>query len=613
MDDPLLEKLSRTPETPGVYLMKDAAGHVIYVGKAQHLKKRLSSYFKKNGPPDLKTGVLIKKIRTFDTIITTTEKEALILESTLIKRYKPRYNVILKDDKRYPSLRLDTRHPYPNLTIVRKTPADGTLYFGPFTSALAVRQTLAIINKTFKLRKCKQTLFSRRTRPCLNFQIGTCLAPCCLKVDRKDYDEIVKEVTLFLKGRTPELIGKVKRDMQMAAEAQEFERAAALRDKMFALEKTLEKQVAVTTDFIDRDVLAVAGTDCSRLLTLLAVRGGHLQGTRHFHFSETWSNEAEILGAFIRQYYNPDRFVPKEILLPARPEDAPLIESWLSGLKGQSVTIRVPQRGQKVRLLEMARQNARKEQDDRLAAAQGRQELLERLARRLNLKRIPRRIECFDNSNISGRNAVAGMVVFADGKPDKRSYRKYTITGINSPDDYACMSQALQRRYGRNSSALELPDLLLVDGGKGQLNIAVAVLGELKLTGRFDVVAIAKKDEKRKETLDKIFTPGRVNPINFGREGDLLLFLQRIRDEAHRFAVSFHRRRRAGNAVQSLLDTVPGIGRVRKKNLLRHFKSIKKIRAASLEEISELPGMNTKVAEALREALRRSELLDEVL
>jgi excinuclease ABC subunit C len=419
------DKLTRVSSGPGVYVMKDALKNVIYVGKARNLKKRLTSYFMRARQLDVKAGVLIKKIADFDTIITRTEKEALILESNLIKRHKPRYNVDLKDDKRYPSLRLDINSAYPNLSIVRKIGKDGALYFGPFTSAAAVKQTLNTINKTFKLRKCKTKEPKKRSRPCLNYQIGACLGLCWRDVDKDEYNEIVREVVLFLKGRTPALVEKIKKDMTAAAQVRDFEKASILRDKMFALKKTLEKQIAVTTDFVDRDVLAVARSDEYYLITLLFIRGGFLLGTRHFSFSETMSAEADMIGAFIRQYYDKTPFIPKEILIPTTLKDAALIAELLSEIKGQKVRILKPQRGEKVRLVNMAIQNAESALKDLLASETTAKNLLARLQKQLRLSRLPQRIECMDNSNISGTEAVAAMVVFEQAKPQKSAYRKY--------------------------------------------------------------------------------------------------------------------------------------------------------------------------------------------
>ena len=549
---------------------------------------------------DLKTGILLEKISDFETIITGTEKEALILESNLIKRHRPRYNVILKDDKRYPSLRLDIKNPYPNLTVVRKIEKNEDLYFGPFASSAAVQKTLKIIHKAFKLRKCKTKDFKSRLRPCLNHQMGACLAPCCLDVDQNTYDEIVKEVILFLKGRTPVLIQKIKKEMMSAAKLREYEKAAVLRDKMFALEQTLEKQVAVTTDFKYRDVLGISRSFESSLITILYIRGGFLLGTRHFSFSKTMSTEVEMIATFIRQYYEKTPFVPQEILVPTALEDASLLEDFLTNIKGQKVRILRPKRGEKVRLVNMASRNAAQSLKELKASAVKETDILIRLQQRLKMDRMPLRIECFDNSNISRTEPVAAMVVFKKGKPLKSSYRKYKLKTTVAQDDYASMAEVLKRRYGKGEKSKPYPDILMVDGGKGQLNIAVSVIKELKLEGNFEIIAIAKKDERRGEIQDKIYKPGQANPVNLGRAGDLLLFLQRIRDESHRFAISFHRKRRGKTFMKSALDSIPGVGKKRKAKLLKHFKSIKKIRAATLEELSALPGMNRKVAENIK-------------
>ncbi len=600
----LSKKLSGVPSSPGVYLMKDAEGKVIYVGKARNLKKRLGSYFSRDRHPDIKTGILIRKIATYETIITGTEQEALILESNLIKRHRPRYNVILKDDKRYPSLRLDIKARYPGLSIVRKPQKDGALYFGPFASPQAVYQTMRVINKTFRLRKCKTKGFKNRSRPCLNYQIGECLGPCCLDVDEDAYHEIVKEVILFLKGRTPDLIRKIRQDMMIAAEAQAYETAATLRDRLFALENILEKQISVTTDFKDRDVLGMVRTETFSLITILSVRGGHLLGSRHFHFMETLSSDSEMIGSFIRQYYEKQTpFVPKEILVPLLLEDSPLIEELLKRIKGEKVSILWPQKGEKARLVQMAVQNAEIGLKDLAASIASKTDMLLRLQRILKLGKIPERIECFDNSNISGSDPVAGMVAFDKGKPCKSLYRKYKIRTVTRPDDYAYMAEVLRRRCGKGEKSRPYPDLLMVDGGKGQLGIAVSIIKDIGLTGEFEMIGIAKKDEKKGETRDKIYKPGRSNPLNFGREADLLFFLQQVRDEAHRHAISFHRKRRGKTAIQSVLDTIPGIGKKRQQTLLTHFGSIGKIRAASTEDISALPGMNRKLAELVKRKL----------
>jgi excinuclease ABC subunit C len=596
-------KLSRVSNEPGVYLMKDAAGKVIYIGKARNLKKRLASYFKNSGQLDIKVSILVNKIIDFETVITSTEKEALILESNLIKRHKPRYNVILKDDKRYPSLRIDLNEKYPNFSIVRKIGLDDATYFGPFASASAVRETLRTINKTFKLRKCKARDFRNRTRPCLHCQMEGCLAPCCLDVDSAVYQEQVNEAIMFLRGRTPDLIRKVKKQMAASARAQEFERAARLRDKIYSLERTIEKQIAVTTDFKDRDVFGMArGTECS-VVTVLSVRGGFLTGTRHYDFSEVISTGPEMIAAFIRQYYERHTFIPDELLVSTNPADAALTEEWLHSVKKRKVKILRPQRGEKIRLVNLADHNAQNELTNLIASRSAEMDLLLRLQKKLKLNKLPARIECFDNSNISGTEPVAAMAVFENARVKKALYRKYRIRTVNGHDDYAYMKEVLQRRFGKGEASKPLPDLLMVDGGKGQLNIALAVIKDLDIGGAFDIIGIAKKDETKGETRDKIFKPARANPLGFGREGDLLLFLQRIRDEAHRFAIAYHRKRRRKRSLQSSLDSIPGVGKKRKAILLQHFRSIKNIRAADLEQICALPGFNRKVAESVQKAL----------
>jgi excinuclease ABC subunit C len=600
------DKLARASREPGVYLMKDATGKIIYIGKARNIKKRLASYFKNSGQSSVKAGILATKISDIETIITRTEKEALILESNLIKRHRPRYNVVLKDDKRYPSLRIDLKDKYPNFSIVRKIGKDNALYFGPFASAQAVRETLRTINKTFKLRKCKAMDFKNRTRPCLHCQMDGCLAPCCLDVDPDVYAEQVNEAIMFLKGRTPDLIRKIKNQMESCAQQQKFERAARLRDKIFFLERTIEKQIAVTTDFNDRDVFALArSAECS-VATVMSVRGGFLSGTRHYSFAETISTTEEMMAAFIRQYYERHPSVPDELLVSIDLEDADLTAEWLGHFKKKKVKILQPQRGEKAQLVAMAIHNAENELKSLVASRSAEIDLLSRLRNKLKMERLPERIECFDNSNISGTQAVAAMVVFENARAKKSFYRKYRIKTVTEHDDYAYMQEVLKRRYNKGEASKPYPDLLMVDGGKGQLNIALAVTRELKLTEEFEIIGIAKKDETKGEPRDKIFKAGRANPLNFGKDEDLLLFLQRIRDEAHRFAISFHRKRRKKISLQSALDTIPGVGHKRKAALLRHFKSVKNIRAADPAEIGALPGFNHSVAESILKALGTS-------
>ena len=583
--------------------MKNADGKVIYVGKASNLRSRLSSYFSKKTNRDAKTGVLVKQVADFETVLTATENEALILESNLIKRLRPRYNVILKDDKRYPSLRIDIGQKYPNLTVVRKTRKDGALYFGPYSSAGAVRETIKLINRNFKLRKCRSPVLRPRKRPCLNFQINACLAPCCRDVDENRYGEIVNEVKMFLSGRAGDLLRKVKAEMNAAAEEQNYESAASLRDKMHAIQQTVEKQVVVTPDFVDRDVVAVARADDYAVIMLLKVRNGHLQGMKHYSVRDPLSEDGELICAFMRQYYETAGMIPSEILVDTVVEDAGLYSAWLSEIKGRKVEIIRPARGDRVRLLSMAADNAA----DRLASitseARSNARILEGLQKKLGLPHYLHRIECIDNSGMGGKNMVSGIVVYEDAVPKKSDYRKYRLKNVPLQDDYAAMAEVLERRFSGESMQGKLPDLLIVDGGKGQLNIAVSVLKKLNLDWQVPVIAIAKKDEQKKETEDKIFIPGRVNPINFSKHSRQLFFLMGIRDEAHRYAIAFHRSKRNTCGMQSALDNISGIGEKRKRILLKHFQSIDSIRQASPEQIASLPGMNRNAAANLLSAL----------
>jgi len=466
-----------------------------------------------------------------------------------------------------------------------------------------MNQTLKIINKAFKLRKCKHKEVKQRSRPCINFQIGVCLGPCCNDVDRDQYHEIVKEVILFLKGRTPELLNNIQSQMQTAAQRQKYELASVLRDKMFAVKKTLEKQVAVTNDLIDRDVIAVKESPDLTVLTLLIVRGGYLLGTRHFSFEETLSSTDDIIREILNQYYEKTSFIPKEILISLPIQDNEFIEETILSKKGKRPKIIYPQRGDKATLIDMAKTNAENYLKEKIASDTAHLEKLKRLQKKLEMKKLPNRIECFDNSNLAGREPVSGMVVFEKGKPLKSDYRKYKIQTVSAQDDYAYMEEVLTRRYGKGNEDIPYPELVLMDGGKGQLNIGIRILKDLDLDTKISIAGIAKKDEKKGETEDKVFIPGRVNPIHFGREGDLLLLLQRIRDEAHRYALMYHRKRRSDTAFQSILDTIPGIGEKRKKTLFKHFGSIDKIQNASTTELSCLPGMNIKIAKELKQRL----------
>jgi len=602
---PFAQQLRNMSSAPGVYIFKDQQGKILYIGKAKNLKKRVRSYFQPGRPHDAKTRALLTKVAVLETIITHTEKEALILESNLIKQHRPRYNIHLKDDKRYPFLRLNMAHAFPNLNIVRKIKNDGARYFGPYASSAAVRQTLKFIHKTFKLRKCRAKTFMGRSRPCLNYQMGLCLGPCCMEVDPNTYAEIVNEVTAFLLGRTPSLIQKIKNQMSAAAEVQQYERAAVYRDKLFALEKTLEKQISVTTDFKDRDAISMVTDGELSVFSMLRVRGGFLLGGRQFVFDAAVGSANERMSIFLRQLYSGLQEVPEQILVSHALDDASFVESFLSEHRGAKVQLLNPQRGEKARLMNMADQNARKGLNEQKELIASHRNLLQRLEKRLRMDQFPKRIECFDNSNLAGTLPVSAMVVFENGQPLNRAYRHYKLHYSGKPDDYAFMAEVLSRRYRQRGDKMPLPELLLVDGGKGQLNVALAVLHGLGLAEKFAVAGIAKKDEAQGDMTDKIYLPNRSNPVNFGKDTDALLFLQRVRDEAHRFAIGFQRRRRAKVSMQSILDGINGIGAHRKRLLLQHYGSIEAIKKTTAEELSQLPGISHRLAQLICGQLKK--------
>ncbi len=600
------EKYRTAPTHSGVYIMKDREGKIIYVGKALNLKKRLGAYFAKKSNHDMKTGILIKKIADFETIITSTEHEALILESNLIKKYKPRYNIILKDGKNYPCLRIDIAEKYPILEIVRKIKKDHALYFGPYSSAYGVRSTLRKVNRIFRLRKCKKNQFNNRSRPCLNFQIKACLGPCCNDVTENEYKTIVKDVILFLKGKAPKLVKKLKKEMKEKALKEEFEEAGRIRDTIFAIEKTLETQVAVSVDRKDRDVISCTGMKEKAVITILFVRSGNLIGTRHYPFDMKFNKTGEILDAFIRQYYEKNAFLPGQILISENIENRKLLEHDLSIKKGRQVKILVPVRGEKKRIVEMAVNNGNKELEKLVSREADAVNTLKALQELLHMSSFPERIECFDNSNISGTDPVSSMVVFINGFADKSKYRKFIIKNVKGQDDYACMTEVLMRRFLKDQIDMQFPDLLLVDGGKGQISMAMAVLKELGLEDRFQVAGIAKKDIDKGENQDKIYIPNRANPVNPGNSQKVLFLLQRLRDEAHRFAITFQRKRRLKRAEVSALDEISGIGPKRKQILLKKYKGITRIKQASIEELASLPGMTLKAAQNLAAELGRT-------
>jgi excinuclease ABC subunit C len=606
------EKLDALPAEPGVYLMRDKAGKVIYVGKAKNVRARVRAYFRgTEGRAQIQ--FLMNRVGDIETLVTANEKEALILENNLIKQYKPRYNIRLKDDKSYLSIKINVRHPWPRITATRKIVKDGSRYFGPYASAFAARETLDIIEKHFLLRNCTEYNFKNRSRPCLQYQIKRCLGPCVLPVDPQEYQENLNEAILFIEGKRQELVDELGRRMAQKAEALEFEAAAKIRDQIQAVEKTVEKQRMVSHWGADQDIFGLYREGGFIEVQVLFVRQGKLTGNQAYSLEDLEFPDEEIIESLLTEFYQGERFVPEEILLPVEIEDREAREEYLSERRGKKISFLCPQRGDKRRLVEMAAGNARQSYAERHDQEKERERMLLELQERLRLKHYPQRIECYDISNIHGAHAVGSMVTFINGEPDKRFYRHYRIRTVSEDvggDDFAMMHEVLKRRFKRGLDEGGLPDLVVVDGGKGQLGMAIAALGELRV-GDVDVAALAKMRVERaprsaeiQRLEERVFLPGQSNPVVLKRNSNALFLLQRVRDEAHRFAITYHKKIRAKQSLYSALDKIPGIGGARKRALLRAFGSVKRIEEASIDELLKIPSLNQKVAQEILDSLR---------
>ena len=592
----LKEKVKALPDLPGVYIMKNEKGHVIYVGKAKSLRKRVASYFLKTAGQSTKTVSLVSHISDIDYMVTSSEVEALILENNLIKRHRPRYNVILRDDKNYPYLRLSSEE-YPKLTVVRGIKKDKAWYFGPYTSATSMRETLRLIRRVFPIRACSDEAFRGRKRPCLNYQIGRCLAPCVGFVSKEDYEGIVNDIRMFLEGKNRELVRALGRKMAEASEMLDFESAAKIRDRINAVKKVLERQSITSGKLIDQDYLAVARKGDEAQAMVLFVRGGSVIGSKSFPFPKVGeSSEADILTSFITQFYSDEKFIPEEVVVSVDVDDKALIETWLTERKGKTVKIIRPVRGERVKVLEMAIKNAELALKDRLGIEETGIKNLDGLKDALHLKNLPQRIEAFDISNIGGKEAVASMVVFENGRPKKSDYRHFRIKTVEGANDYGMMAEVLLRRYGRLVSEGEkLPDLIMVDGGKGQLNVAVSVAKELKLEG-VDIISLAKE---RGEATDRVFVPNVKEAKLMPKDSPVLHLLQYIRDESHRFAITHHKKLRGKNLKKTELLDIPGIGEAKAKAILKQVGSLDKIKEADKEALSKVKGITKRDAETV--------------
>jgi len=580
--------------------MKDSRGTILYVGKAVNLRSRVRSYFRDDKNHSGKVRAMVRQIVDLETISTDTEVEALVLENTLIKRHRPYFNILLKDDKTYPYLKLTLNEPYPRLIVTRRRVSDGARYFGPYPDGGAMHATMRLIKQLFPLRQRPKPQF--RDRPCLNYAIGRCLAPCQGLVSREEYREVVRKVEAFLSGRHRELVRELEASMREASEALDFERAAALRDQIQAIGRLMEQQKVDADTDADQDVIGVAADDATVSVQVFQIREGRLTGRREHELDREGSELSEVLGAFLGLFYSDAETVPAEILLREEPQEAELLAEWLTSKRGTKVRIKVPQRGDKEKLLRMAETNAQQALErGRLARwaaiERGPQAALAELGEALNCP-PPRRIEGFDISHAQGSDTVASMVVFIDGKPAKDQYRKFKIRTVEGIDDFASMREVVTRRYRKlaegDTEGWEAPDAILIDGGKGQLNAAVAALDALGVD--LPIFGLAKQ-------FEEIYLPGRKDGIQLGDRSPARHLIQRLRDEAHRFAITFHRNLRGKRMTRSVLDEVPGLGEKRKTQLLKRLGSVEAMRGMAAEAIAEKGGIPLKVAQAVAERL----------
>ena len=635
ISEKIRKQLAALPARPGVYLMRNAKGEVIYVGKAAKLKDRVRSYFGSPHMMEPKTLALRQHIDDFEYIVVGNAGEALILEATLIKRHQPFFNIRLKDDKRYPYLKVDVQNPWPRVYITRRIEKDGARYFGPYASAGSVRATLDLTKKLFPWRSCTKEITGKDQRPCLDYYIKRCIAPCTAFCTKEEYDDVIEDVILFLEGKSDDVLRRLKDQMSRAAEQMEYERAAQVRDQLRSIERTVERQMVSTTRQEDVDIFGIARDGDQACVQVFFVRGTQMIGRDTFVL-EGVRDESDnaVLTNFLLQYYEGAQYIPKLVAIPSEAEDRDTIEELLTEKRGSLVEVRVPERGEKKRLVELAGENAKESLSlmrvKWMADANKTELALEQLMEELSLPDVPHRIECYDNSNIQGTNPVSSMVVFVDGKPATNQYRRFKVKTVVGADDFATMAEVLRRRFknhgksgklggiedtevsqghgestatenpesaivNREPEGWDLPDLVIIDGGKGQLGAAVQVMRELGVH-HIPTVGLAKR-------FEELFVPDEDEPVVLPRGSEALYLVQRVRDEAHRFAITFHRQVRGKSSIQSALDTIAGIGPKRKKALLRKFGSVKQIREADVEEIASTVGFTKALAEKVKAEL----------
>jgi len=609
--------LATLPDKPGCYLMKDADGTIIYVGKAINLKNRVRSYFQQSSDHTYKTRQMVRKIRDIEWIVVASELEALILEMNLIKEHRPFYNVRLKDDKRYPYIKVHWADPFPKLSVTRNMVNDGSRYFGPYTSVWAVHQTLDILRKIFPYLTCAREITGNDERACLYYDIKLCSAPCIGAVNQEEYRQMIDDLCRFLEGRTDPIMNRLKEAMTQASENLDYEKAAVYRDQIQAIDRVVERQKIISDERQDSDVIAMARSKGEACVQVFFIRSGKLIGREYFILEGTEAEEnSEILEEFVKQFYSQAAYVPNKVMLPQEVEEARIIKEWLNTRRGgEKVQLTVPKRGQGKELIQMASENARetlKSLEIRWKADKDRQhQALGEIQAVLGMAEIPNRIECYDISNTQGTSSVGSMVVFEQGVPAKKNYRRFNIKTVNQPDDFASMREVLKRRLSRYITEQQekdtpgykpdlafsiLPDLLIVDGGKGQLRQAIEILEEFGLQGEFTIAGLAKQEEE-------LFLPGKSDSVRLDDHSQGFYLVQRIRDEAHRFAITAHRNQRGKIGLASRLDVIPGVGPARRKELINRFGSIDGILAASVEEISQIKGISKEMAQAIKAQL----------
>ncbi len=590
--------LKTVPHTPGVYLMLDKRSAILYVGKSKDLQKRLASYARFSGAEHNKTTAMLEKVVKIEMIITRTEKEALILEASLIKQHKPRYNIILRDDKNYPLIKVTMQEEWPRVMMTRRRKNDGARYFGPYSSASSMWSTLRLITALFPLRRCKGETLRPRKRPCLNGQMKHCLAPCVNPAPevRATYREHVEKIIMILEGRNTDLVARLQHQMQLESQALEFEKAAGIRDQIRALSHSLEKQVVIAGHAKDQDVFGLVRKDTAVGIAILFIRSGIISGSRTYFLEDPYGDDQTLLSQILNQYYFHGTNLPQEILLPLAPDDLEVLAEHFSELSHGKVSVSIPRRGDRMQLITMARANALQVFEEHGKKERSWQGLSVALQQKLHLERPPERIECLDISNIGGRQAVGSLVRFEQGQPRKDGYRHYKIKSVSGPDDYAMMGEVLERRLTRGVNEDSLPDLFVVDGGRGQLGMAMHVAKQLGITDDLDWIGIAKE---REDEGEKLYKPGRKNPIILLPHDPVLLCLMRIRDESHRYGITFHRKLRRKSTLASELDLISGVGPSRKKALLKHLGSLKQIKAAQVDQLAKVAGVGPELAQEI--------------